>query len=151
MWTLSGKKLETWSRGIQRKLRCSVISLPLCMGSSHTAQVAERKGKNWENEVLPSVSEDQVWDHLKNLKVHKSVGPNKIHPWVLRELVEEVAKLLFIIFDRSWQSGVVHTDWKGETQTLVSRREEKIWGTTGQSVSPLCLARSWSRYSWRPY
>ena len=29
-------------------------------GSSHTAQVAESKGKNLEKEDLPAVSEDQV-------------------------------------------------------------------------------------------
>ena len=46
--------------------------------SSHTAQVAESKGKYWEME------------------------PNEIHPQVLRELVDEVAKPLYIIFQRLW-------------------------------------------------
>ena len=64
-------------------------------GSSHTTQVAESKGKNWEKE-------DQVQDHLKNLKVHKSVGPDEIHTHVLRELADEVTMLLSIISERSW-------------------------------------------------
>ena len=42
--------------------------------SSHTAQVTEGKGRDWENEELPTVGEDQVQDHLRNLKVHKSMG-----------------------------------------------------------------------------
>lgn len=50
--------------------------------SSHTAQAAESKGKNLEKEHLPAVSEDQVQDHLKNLKVHKSMRPYEIHPWM---------------------------------------------------------------------
>jgi len=45
--------------------------------SSHTAQVAEGKGKNENKEDLPAVSEDQVQDHLKNLKVHKSMDPTR--------------------------------------------------------------------------
>ena len=33
------------------------------MGSSHTAQVVESTGKNWEKEDLPTVSEYQAHDH----------------------------------------------------------------------------------------
>ena len=54
-------------------------------GSSCMAQAAESKGKNWEKEDLPTVSEDQICDHLKNLQVHKCVGPNEIHPRHMRQ------------------------------------------------------------------
>ncbi|KFP89623.1 RNA-directed DNA polymerase from mobile element jockey, partial [Apaloderma vittatum] len=61
---------------------------------------------------MPIVTEDQVRDHLMNLKVYKSMGPNGIHPRVLRELADKVAKTLSIIFQKPLQSGEVPTDWK---------------------------------------
>lgn len=36
---------------------------------------------------------------MRNLKVHMSVGPDKIHLWLPREVKEEVAKPPSIIFE----------------------------------------------------
>ena len=40
------------------------------------------------------------------------MGPSEIHPQFLRELVNEIANPLSIIFERSWQSCEVLIDWK---------------------------------------
>lgn len=37
---------------------------------------------------------------FENLKVPKFMGPDNIHPQVLREVAEEVAKPLSIVFDK---------------------------------------------------
>ncbi|PKU42232.1 reverse hypothetical protein [Limosa lapponica baueri] len=94
------------------------------MGSSHAAQITEGKGRDCENEELLTVGEDQVRDHLRNLKVHKCMGPNEIHLWVLRELVDEVAKPLSIIFELR-HSGEVPADWKKGNTTPIFKKGKK--------------------------
>ncbi|XP_039563240.1 triadin isoform X6 [Passer montanus] len=55
---------------------------------------------------------DRVQNRLRNLKVHKFMGPHRIQPWALKELAEEVAMPLSNIFDKTWQFGGAPTDWK---------------------------------------
>ncbi|KFW08032.1 hypothetical protein N326_07687, partial [Eurypyga helias] len=84
----------------------------------------------------PMVSEDQVWDRLRNLKVHKSMGSDGIHPQVLQELVDGVAKPLSIIFEKSWWSGEVPADWKRGNITPIYKKGKK--GDPG-NYSPVSL------------
>jgi len=74
---------------------------------------------------LPLVEEDCVRDHLRNLDTHKSMGPDGMHPRVLRELADVAAEPLSIILERSWRTGEGPKDWRKANITPVFKEGRK--------------------------
>ncbi|RMC06338.1 hypothetical protein DUI87_15769 [Hirundo rustica rustica] len=59
------------------------------------------------------------------LDTHKSMGPDGIHPRVMRELADELAKPLSIIYHQSWLTGEVQDDWKLANVTPIHKKGGK--------------------------
>jgi len=70
-----------------------------------------------------------------------------MHPRVLRELADIVAKPLWRMFEKPWQSGeVLGDEIKGKIAFIFKKARKD-----GPSASPLCQGRSWTRSSWKLY
>ncbi|GAB0203755.1 mitochondrial enolase superfamily member 1 [Grus japonensis] len=97
----------------------SVFTAKVGPQETQTLEVGE---KVLRKEDLPLVEEDWVREHLGKLDIHRSMGPDGMHPRVLRELEDVIARLLAIIFERSWRTGEVPEDWRKANVTLVFKK-----------------------------
>ena len=96
------------------------------------------------------IKEDQVQENLNKPDTHKSMGPDGVHPRVLRELADVIAEPLSIIFESFWRAGKVPTGWRKANVTAVFKgARRRTQGTTVQSASPPSLERRWSSSFWR--
>ena len=84
-------------------------------------------------EEFASVVEDWVKEQLNNLDIHKSMGPDGIHPWVLRKLVKVIARLLSIIFGKLW--GTRYSRLISLTSIPGKVMEKLILGTASRHIT----------------
>jgi hypothetical protein len=69
-----------------------------------------------------SFSASNIELYLKNLNTSKSIGIDKIHPYVLKESAASVSKVLSKIFIKSFESGELPTDWKEANVTPIFKK-----------------------------
>ena len=62
---------------------------------------------------------------LQNLKPFKAAGPDKLKPLLLKELREEIAPIIQIMFERSLQTGKVPADWCKAQVTPIFKKGNK--------------------------
>ena len=75
--------------------------------------------------ILPGIQLETVRELLLHLNCHKSMGPDRLHPKVLRELVGVIAEPLSAIYQRSWMSGEVPEDWRLASVTPIFKKSRK--------------------------
>ncbi|KAK4820464.1 hypothetical protein QYF61_027746, partial [Mycteria americana] len=115
-------------------------------------QPPELEDRDREQNKPPIIQgEKMVSDLLHCLDTHKSMGPDGIHPRVLRELVEEVlTKPLAILYQQSWLTGEVPVDWrlanvmpiykKGQKEDLGNYRPVSLTLVLGKVMEQIILS-----------
>lgn len=53
------------------------------------------------------------------------MGPNGMHPHLLREVADVTARSILIIFDQSWQLEEVPEDWGKAIVTSIFKKDKK--------------------------
>lgn len=81
------------------------------------------------------VTETMVLKLLKSLDTSKSPGPDGMHPRILYELAEHLAKPLSIIFTLSLQEAKLPTQWKDANVTPLFKKGEKSKPSNYRPVS----------------
>ena len=121
-------------------------------GRQYTAEEFELK-TGMADRGIPTIgdikiSEQGVKKFMENLSLYKAGGPDGISPQVLRELAEELAPALTIIFQSSLSTGIVPADWRDTYVTAIFKKNKQYNpGKSGQSRLHVLCASSWST-SW---
>ncbi|KFP67443.1 hypothetical protein N322_10156, partial [Cariama cristata] len=91
-------------------------------------------GDGEQNEA-PIIQGEMVSDLLHHLDIHKSMGPDGIHPRVLRELAEVLTEPLSIVYQQSWLTGEVPVNWKLANVTPIYKKGQREYSGNNRSVS----------------
>ncbi|KAK4819016.1 LOW QUALITY PROTEIN: hypothetical protein QYF61_024132 [Mycteria americana] len=88
-------------------------------------QPLELEDRDGDQNGAPIIQGEMVSDLLHHLDIHKSMGPDEIHPRVLKELADVLTKPLSIISQQSWLTGEVPADWKLANVTPIYKKGRK--------------------------
>jgi len=74
---------------------------------------------------------------LRGLKPHKATGPDQVPARILKEIADEIAPAITLLFQASLQQGAVPSDW---SEALVTPLFKK--GARNQASNYCCLQMS---------
>ena len=78
-----------------------------------------------EKEVDLLLTVEMVRKEVISLNINKAIGPDEIHPRLLKELVDYITIPLFIIMKKSLVDGILPTDWKLANVSPVFKKGSK--------------------------
>ncbi|KFP32859.1 hypothetical protein N325_09056, partial [Colius striatus] len=84
----------------------------------------------------PPTIQEMVNGLLLHTDVHKSMGSDGVHPRVLRVLAGGLVKPLSIIYQQSWLTREVPSDWKPDNVTCIYN---KRWKDDPENYRPVSL------------
>ena len=84
-------------------------------------------------------SENGILKLLGTLKPHKAAGPDKLRPFLLRELREPIAPILEKLFSISYDTGTVPDDWKRANVAPIFKKGSRRKAENYRPVSLTCI------------
>ncbi|KAK4818853.1 hypothetical protein QYF61_020072 [Mycteria americana] len=133
---LTGKGVqEGWTFFKEEVLKAQEQAVPRA-NCSLGIQPPELKDRDGDQNGAPIIQGEMVSDLLHHLDTHKSMGPDEVHPRVLKELAEVLTKLLSIIYQQSWLTGEVPADWRLANVTPIFK---KGWKEDPGNYRPVSL------------
>ena len=93
------------------------------------------------NTFIPEIllTSTAVKNKLNNLKVDKATGPDKIPPFLLKSLSEELSHPISMIFNKSLSEGYVPSQWKEAEVTAIHKKGDKNKPNNYRPVSLSCI------------
>ena len=82
-----------------------------------------------------TIKEEGVKKLLKNLKTSKAPGPDGITPRILKELCDELAPALTLLFQSSIDSGIVPLDWRTAHVSPIFKKGERYKPSNYRPIS----------------
>ena len=91
--------------------------------------------------VMPDleISLNGILKLLKNLKPGKAAGPDQLKPLLLKELRDEIAPIIKIIFEKSLQTGKLPSDWVTANVMPVFKKGDKPSAANYRPISLICI------------
>ena len=81
-----------------------------------------------------------IQKQLENLNPNKAMGPDQLHPRVLKNLAPSVAPILQVIFEKSLREGEVPQDWKKANVAPIYKKGERYCAANYRPVSLTCIS-----------
>ena len=87
----------------------------------------EQRDENWEGGSLDDIeiTESKVLHVIESLKEHSACGPDGIPPRVIKEMKNELARPLTLLFRKSLDTGKIPDDWRLAEVTPIFKKGSK--------------------------
>ena len=88
---------------------------------------------------MPEIIISGILQLLNNLETAKAVGPDGIHPRVLKETASEIAPVLKYLFQKSMDTGSLPEDWRTANVCPVYKKGDKSAPINYRPISLTCI------------